>query len=91
MFSKLDIDDDRDRENDESNLSIRPVVGKCSTMDHSELRLRARGCAEQNDAIEKTETEIQTHRLDIANKILAACEHLSTTEMENDTTYGWGI
>lgn len=26
MFSKLDIDDDLDRENDESNLSTRPVV-----------------------------------------------------------------
>lgn len=28
MFSKLDMDDERDRENDVSNLSTRPIVWK---------------------------------------------------------------
>lgn len=29
MFSRLDIDDERDRENELSNLSTRPVVDIC--------------------------------------------------------------
>lgn len=74
IFSKLDIDDDRDRENDESNLSIRPVVRKRSrtkVVSNFAWWLVCIGGDgwSRRASYWKSETEIHIHRLDIANKI----------------------